>query len=234
MATGPTVMSNPVPDRELAWDGCRNARDLGGLRLRSGGTTRHGVIVRSDSLTRLTPNGRAQALAYGVSRAVDLRADDEKSPDDRWPDGVQVVVNPILPGGFDDPLWEEFRAIFSAAPDAEHGLRDIYVAFLERWPHEFTAAVAATAEGGDGVVVIHCNAGRDRAGLVTALLLDAVGVERREIAEDFALTVTERGSGVTAWVMAEVLNALDRTHGGSRGYLAAAGLDPTPLGARLV
>lgn len=219
-----------MSDRALAWDGCGNVRDLGGLRLRAGGRTRPGVVVRADSLTRLTPAGRDQALAFGVSRAIDLRAGDEKTPGERWPDGVRVVTNPILPGSPDDPLWPEFGAIFDAAPDAEHGLRDVYLAFLERWPREFAAAVAAMAGPRDGAVVVHCNAGRDRAGLVSALLLDALGVDRGEIAADFAASPPIEGHpGASAWVMLEVLAALDRTAGGSREYLAAAGLDPAVL-----
>jgi protein-tyrosine phosphatase len=221
--------------RALGWEGCGNVRDLGGLRLRCGGLTRTGVIVRCDSLTRLTGAGREQALAYGVRRAVDLRAADEKAAGERWPDGVQVVVNPILPGSPDDPLWPQFGAIFDAAPDPEHGLHDVYVAFLERWPREFAAAVAAAAEPAPGCVAVHCNAGRDRAGLVSALLLDAIGVERDDIAQDFALTPAIDGHpGATAWVMRRVLATLDRTAGGSRGYLRAAGVElPRAAGHRL-
>jgi protein-tyrosine phosphatase len=219
-----------VSDRALAWDGCRNVRDLGGLRLRDGGRTRPGVVVRSDSLTRLTPAGRDQALAFGVTGVIDLRAGDEKEPGERWPDGVRVVANPVLPGSPDDPLWPEFGAIFASAPDAERGLRAVYLAFLERWPCEFASAVGAMAGRRDGAVVVHCNAGRDRAGLVSALLLDAVGVERGEIAADFASSPSIEGHpGASAWVMLEVLEALDRTAGGSRGYLATAGLDPAAL-----
>lgn len=218
-----------MAERALAWDGCGNARDLGGLRLRSGGVTRSRVVARSDSLTRLAPAGRDQALAHGVTRAVDLRADNEKLAGESWPDGVEVIANPILPGSPEDPLWREFGAIFDAAPDPEHGLRDVYLAFLERWPGEFAAA-AAVAEPGEGCVAVHCNAGRDRAGLVSALLLDAIGVERDEIAADFALSPPIEGHpGASAWVMREVLAALDRDAGGSRGYLAAAGVDLAAL-----
>ena len=218
--------------RALGWEGCGNARDLGGLRLRRGGRTRTGVVVRCDSLTRLTEAGRGQAVRYGVRRAVDLRADDEKIAGERWPEGVQVVSNPILPGSPQDPLWPEFGAVFDAAPGPEHGLRDVYLAFLERWPGEFAAAVAAVAEPAPGCVAVHCNAGRDRAGLVSALLLDAIGAERADIADDFSLTPPIEGHpGVSAWVMLGVLKALDRDAGGSRGYLSAAGVDLAALDA---
>jgi hypothetical protein len=126
----------------------------------------------------------------------------------------------------------EFTAIFEAAGDDERGLRDVYLEFLDRWPESFAAAVAATGEAGPEPVVVQCSAGRDRTGLVTALLLDAAAVEPAEIAADYAMTPPIDGApGATAWVMSEVLDALRERHGGGRGYLAAAGLTADGLSA---
>ncbi|MGN6378493.1 MAG: tyrosine-protein phosphatase [Gaiellales bacterium] len=217
-------------DRRLHWDGCVNVRDLGGLRLIRGGETRPGAVVRADSLTRLTRAGWESALGYRVRRIVDLRADDELNGP--WPDGVSVTRVPILPGSYADPLWPEFTAIFEAAGDDERGLRDVYLEFLERWPESFAAGVAAIAASGAGVTVVQCGAGRDRTGLVVALLLDAAGVEPMQIALDDAMTPPIDGApGATAWVMGEVLDALREKHGGGCGYLTAAGLPDEVLEA---
>ena len=92
--------------------------------------------------------------------------------------------------------------------------------------------MAAAAGASREAVVVHCNAGRDRAGLVCALLLDAIGVARDDIAADFALSPAIDGHpGASAWVMREVLAALDQAAGGSRGYLNAAGVSLTMLDA---
>jgi protein-tyrosine phosphatase len=111
------------------------------------------------------------------------------------------------------------------------------------------AAIAGAPEGG---VLVHCAAGKDRTGLISALLLGLVGVPAVTIAADYALTAEllrprdqewlEHGPGEraerealaarfapTTEVMLEVLDGLDRRHGGVEGYLAAAGVSPADL-----
>ncbi len=60
-------------NRHLSWEGCWNARDLGGLRLEDGGHTRWGAVVRSESLQRVTAQGWSQIHTYGIRTIVDLR-----------------------------------------------------------------------------------------------------------------------------------------------------------------
>lgn len=60
--------------RELSWDGCVNARDLGGL-----GQVSLGAVVRMEAPTRLSAAGWAAAWAYGVRTVVDLRDADERA-----------------------------------------------------------------------------------------------------------------------------------------------------------
>jgi hypothetical protein len=60
-------------DRVLAWDGCVDVRDLGGLPLQGGGETRFDVVVRADSIRGLTASGWQALLDYGVASAIDLR-----------------------------------------------------------------------------------------------------------------------------------------------------------------
>jgi len=80
-----------IGQRELAWDGCHNVRDLGGLPLAAGGETRYRTVVRADSLTQLTSTGWSDALSYGVQRVVDLRFAEERSCDDGTAVPVEVV-----------------------------------------------------------------------------------------------------------------------------------------------
>ena len=73
-------------DRNLDWEGCFNARDLGGLRTVDGRETRWGAVVRSESLDLLTPAGWSALRAYGIRTIVDLRNDHElvgETPDQR-------------------------------------------------------------------------------------------------------------------------------------------------------
>ncbi|HYZ29763.1 MAG TPA: tyrosine-protein phosphatase [Thermoleophilaceae bacterium] len=67
--------------RHLAWEGCFNARDLGGLRTTDGSETRRRRVIRADAFNGLTATGWAALLAYGVRTVIDLRNDDELGAD---------------------------------------------------------------------------------------------------------------------------------------------------------
>ena len=64
--------------RLLEWEGCLNARDLGGYATGDGRETRWGAVVRSASLAALSEAGRAAVADYGVRAIVDLRLESER------------------------------------------------------------------------------------------------------------------------------------------------------------
>jgi protein tyrosine/serine phosphatase len=186
-------------------------------------------VIRADAVVRVTPAGREAMGRLGVRRVVDLRTEEEAAGEAAIP-GVELVRVPIRPSGPTDPLWPELTAAYDAAPDHDHGLRDFLLDGLTRWPQAYARAVAATGAPGEGAVVVQCAAGRDRTGVVCALLLEAAGVERRAIADDYALTPAMGGQPAPAgWVIDAVLGELDRGHGGVRAFLLGAGLDERGL-----
>ena len=169
-------------NRDLDWEGCFNARDLGGLRTVDGGKTRRRAVVRSESLDLLTPAGWSTLRAYGIRTIVDLRNDEELGPDaEPRPLGLVTVRVPLddLP---DAEFWER------AWTDELDGSPLYYRPFLERKPERCASAVRAVARAGPGGVAIHCGGGRDRTGLVALLLLALVGVAPEEIADDYELS----------------------------------------------
>ena len=162
--------------RHLDWDGCHNVRDLGGLPVSGGGTTRRGAIVRSDTPDRLTKAGWSAAWQYGIRTIVDLRTPGEHRVGDGYrPPGMTVVCVPL-----DDPD--------DPTPPPFHGTPLAYGPFLARHPERCAAAVAAVARAEPGGVLVHCVAGRDRTGVVSLLLLALAGVPADEIAADHGLT----------------------------------------------
>jgi protein-tyrosine phosphatase len=186
-------------------------------------------VIRADALARLTPAGLGAMRRHGVRRVVDLRTEEEAAGEAAIP-GIELVRVPIRPSGPTDPLWPELTAAYDAAPEPEHGLRDFLLDGLARWPEAYARAVGAIGAPGEGAVVVQCAAGRDRTGIVCALLLDAAGVERRAIAADYAVTPAMGGQPAPArWVIEAVLAELDRDHGGTRRYLLGAGLDGRTL-----
>jgi protein tyrosine/serine phosphatase len=165
-----------IGDRHLDWDGCFNVRDLGGHRTVDGRETRWGAVVRSDSPTRLTEAGWASLRAHGVRTIVDLRHDSERADEQRSTGAIDAVAVSIL--DFEDAaFWRRLEQIRDTGA--------FYRAVLEEYPDRFAAAATAIAWAPAGGVLVHCAVGRDRTGLLSALLLSLVGVPAEEIAADY-------------------------------------------------
>ncbi|MFN2468347.1 MAG: tyrosine-protein phosphatase [Gaiellaceae bacterium] len=222
--------------RDLAWDGCLNVRDLGGHATEDGRETRFGAVVRADSVRRLSDVGWGALVEHGITRIVDLRMQQELDVDPPAALPVEVVHLSVL--GELDPEAE-------AAIDALATTRDVYLEFLERYRSNFARAVAAVGDAPPGGVLIHCHSGKDRTGLLVALLLRLAGVRAAEIADDYALSEQRLAPVLERWIaeagdetererrrrisetpreaMLEVLEELERRYGSVRGYLLAGG-----------
>ena len=235
--------------RDLAWDGCLNVRDLGGHPTEDGGETRYDSVVRADSLHQLTEDGWRAVVEYGIRTVVDLRMDEEREGDPPATAPVDLLHVSL----FDDDkaVFEEVEAAARAAPDAAAATREVYLLFLEHFKANVATAIRAVVNAPEGGVVVHCMGGKDRTGLVTALLLELAGVDHEQIAADYALseerlrprhelwfaeaeTEAERErlrrvAQTPASSIAEVLAELRRRYGGVEGYLQAAGLSDDDL-----
>jgi protein-tyrosine phosphatase len=235
--------------RELVWDGCLNVRDLGGHRTEDGDETRYGAIVRADSLHQLTEDGWQSVVDYGIRTVVDLRMDEEREGDP--PAGAPVDLLHISLFDDDKAVFEEVEAAGDAAPDPATATREVYLLFLEHFKANVATAIRAIVNAPEGGVVVHCMGGKDRTGLVTALLLEVAGVDDEQIAADYALseerlrprhelwfaeaeTEAERErlrriAQTPASSIAGVLAELKRRYGGVEGYLRSAGLSDEDL-----
>jgi protein-tyrosine phosphatase len=236
--------------RDLDWDGCLNVRDLGGHRTEDGAETRYGAVVRADSIRQLTDEGWAAAVDYGVRTIVDLRMDVELEADPPAELPVDVVHVPIFQDD-DEEAFVEVEAAAQAAPDYATATREVYLVFLERFRENVAGAIAAVARAPEGGVVVHCMGGKDRTGLVTALLLHLAGVDNAQIAEDYALSEQRLQPRHEAWLeeagteaererirriaatpaesMAGVLEELAHRYGSVEAYLRAGGLTDEDL-----
>lgn len=192
--------------RHLEWEGCYNARDLGGLRTVDGGETRWGAIVRSDSLDHLTAAGWSALQAHGIRTIVDLRGERERSVPARSADVVTVHA-PL-----DEPADVEFiRYCWLNKLD---GSPLYYEPFLDRRARRCAEVLAVIAGAGSGGVVVHCAVGRDRTGLISLLLLALSDVTPDDIAADYELSAerlkalyASLGEDDHAPVIAEILRA---------------------------
>lgn len=164
------------------WLGLWNARDLGGTPAGDGQAVREGALVRSEAPVRLDELGWDQVVDHGVHTVIDLRTTQEAAEKPSTPDGVDAdVVNVSLEEGLEDDeqfsSWSRSRLI---------GTPLYYEPFLQRWPERCAQALQAVAGGRRGGVLVHCAKGRDRTGLVVALVLLVCKVGVEEIVADYA------------------------------------------------
>lgn len=169
-----------VQERRVALEGCFNFRDLGGYPTGDGGRVRWRRLYRSDALHRLTPRDVDRVVdELGVRRIVDLRSTHELRAEGR---GL---------------LEESARAAFHHMPlfdgDPTEGreqadllsLADRYFLMAEYAKQPIARVVTALAEA-EGPAVFHCAAGKDRTGVISAVILGILGVRDEVIIADYA------------------------------------------------
>ncbi len=167
-------------ERHLEWDGCFNARDLGGLRTAEGRTTVRGAVVRSDNLDRLTPKGWSAVVEHGIRTVVDLRNHDEWPARNAARPAELAIVHQPLDDRADTRFWDRWGHL--------DGTPLFFQPFLDGKPERCAAAVAAVAHAQPGGVLVHCAGGRDRTGLVVLLLLALAKVVPEDVVSDYELS----------------------------------------------
>jgi protein tyrosine/serine phosphatase len=218
-------------ERHLAWAGCLNLRDLGGLRTVDGAQTRWGAVVRGDTPDRLTASGWSALQAYGIRTIVDLRNDDERDAAVESPPAGVTTVHLPLDGEEDTEFWAEW------AGGPQFGTPLYYRPHLDRFPERTAAVLGAIAHADAGGVLVHCVGGRDRTGQISLMLLALAGVAPEEIAADYRLSnqrladeqgdefLASRGTSASE-VILSILAELD-----VEAYLRDAGLGDADLAA---
>ena len=242
---GRAVIAGP---RNLGLLGARNFRDLGGYRSAGGKRTRWGRVFRSDALV-LDDRDLETFARLGVRTVYDLRSDAEREvTPNRLPGEDHVVELVSLIGESAEP-----PAIDALLADGEAFLADIYLHMLERSALGFGLILTGLADDVRLPAVFHCAAGKDRTGMVAALLLSVLGVAENDILDDYELTSRYRTPdrvgavldrlrderGVTAevaagilrtprWAMQSALTEIRERYGGIDGYLTGpAAVDPS-------
>src|SRR3954451_5583654 len=162
--------------RVLNWDGCVNVRDLGGLPAAGGGRIREGALVRSDNVRRLTDAGWEALEAHGIRTVLDLRWIAERDVDPPREVTIDVVHLSLL--GDDGAVYgRELDERLSGIDDPTSRTTAAYLDMLTTWRSRFVDAVRTVADAPPGGVLVHCAAGKDRTGIVVALLLSLAGVD---------------------------------------------------------
>lgn len=241
------IVIGSVRSRAIVWDGCVNVRDLGGLPIEAGGETRAGQVIRADNVGALTDAGWRTVARHGISRIVDLRWPEEAAEDPPRDVAIEVVQVSVLGGTLGEEIdyLRELDAHLDDVDDVADHYAWSYVEFLERNRDRFGRALAAIADA-DGPVVIHCMGGKDRTGLVAALVLRLAGVSLDEIGHDYALSGPNLAAVLHVWLakapteadrrrreklsqtpadaMHRVVATIEERYGSVAAYLEAAGV----------
>lgn len=221
-----------------------NIRDLGGYARAGGGATQWRRLLRGDNLFHLEAESQASLVEAGLSLVIDLRNDRE----------IQAEPNPFVrhePVAYRNiSLFERLSPIdLLASPfDMSERYRDA----LDHCGDGLAEVLVAIADAPPGLVLFHCTAGKDRTGLVAALLLTMAGVSEDDVIADYALTGTaeplisrlrnkslaagaeplqvERVLASAPATMATTLAHLNAAHGGLDRYLPSIGLTVADAG----
>jgi len=233
-------------ERHIQFDRVFNFRDLGGYPTADGRTTRWRRLFRSDELHLVT---EAEAERYrdelALATVIDLRAPDELV---RRGGLGPLVAEPTVHRQF--PMWNErldalVQGGFSGNPSGA-----LYLEILDLAGDSIAGAVALMAEDSAYPAVFHCAAGKDRTGILAAVLLSVLGVDDETIVEDYALTTLSEprrnaylveigaipaGQAADAsWAtvpdaVREMLATTRERHGSVAGYLESRGVDGRTL-----
>ncbi len=226
--------------RTIELDGCLNFRDLGGYPTHDGRTIRWGRVFRSDALHLLTASDVARLRdELCIGDVIDLRSTAELRAEGCGPladEAIRFHHVPLFDGEMRD------RREQSAAID----LADRYF-LLAEFAKEAIARVMTTLAETTAPAVYHCAAGKDRTGVVSAVILGLLGVDDQVIVADYALTqdnldqIIERLLSTTGYqtmlsalppdtlharpqTMSALLDKLRGKYGSMLGYAEAAGV----------
>jgi protein-tyrosine phosphatase len=234
--------------RQIDFDKVENFRDLGGLRAKGGRKVAQRRVFRSAELAYMTRNDFTRLTdEIRLASVIDLR-----SAGERERQGIGMLagtsvrfhhISFLADGG--DPKADEKR--FTEFPNM--GYFYVYLIKKSRFGQQLVEALKIIASPENHPLVFHCAVGKDRTGLLAAMLLSVLGVADGDIIEDYALSgpamqaVIKRLSshpetaGMVTRVpaffweaapesMALLLDALKKEYGSTEGYLKANGAEP--------
>jgi protein tyrosine/serine phosphatase len=166
-------------ERLVTFDHVFNFRDLGGYDTADGRTVRWRTVFRADGVHRLSIDDIAP---LGVRTVLDLRTPTELDERGRFShDSVGYHHLPIL-----EKTWD--RDALNVDIDAAEFLANRYLEMLEEGGPSIARALHILADPSSLPLVFHCAAGKDRTGVVAAIVLDVLGVQDDDIADDYSLS----------------------------------------------
>lgn len=244
------TLSVVTPERIVPFSHVFNFRDLGGYSTSDGRTTRWGRLFRSDALHDLNEDDLRLFRNFGIVSIVDLRNADEVRRVGRGAlkdEPARFVNAPVLTSAQMDERQEETQI------DDDYLARR-YVQYLQGGGTAFVRAIQEMSVEDNYPLVFNCFFGKDRTGVLAALLLGCLGVDREQIVADYALTSSRvplileklnrdpvhketiektdaRLLAADARTMTTFLDELERQFGGAESWALSSGVSSDQLRA---
>ncbi len=216
MSADPAVAARAgTVDRHLDFGTVFNFRDLGGYPAHDGRRTKWRTLFRADGLHRMDADDVERFGELGIATVLDLRTPGELEERGRFVGGHDTGWRhlPVL-----DAIWagEGWPADLVAA----EFLADRYLEMLDVGRASLADAIHLVADSSNLPLVFHCAAGKDRTGVLAALVLGLLGVDHATIAHDYSLS----GAGMDrmrAWIQATFPEATERMASQPAAFMAA-------------
>lgn len=238
-----TSKNQPLTHR-LPLQGAYNVRDVGGYPTENGRFIKSHTLIRADSLHCLTPKDQQDLLDYGIQTIIDLRRGGEITDD------PNVFANSTAVHYQNLPLHNGWDTIL--ADNLPESLPHLYCSVLDNAQETVGKVITAVAAPNAFPILVHCQVGKDRTGIVLGLLLSLAGVPHETIiadytysydfllpiVDDYRVKIREQGGDISLFdmliqsppeAMAQMLTHLDDKYGGTRPYLRHIGLTDTQL-----
>ncbi len=186
------LSTSPEFSRVIEAQSVFNFRDFGGYKAKDGARLRTGILYRSGDHSQATEQDQVQTKALGLASWVDLRSHKERSkkPNRLWSDpNIKHISAPSYQTQ-DAPHMLQPSGVVTA-DSVRQGLLGAFrtLPFDPPLIEAFRMCIAGLAES-SGAALVHCTAGKDRTGMVVALVHYLLGVHQDDIYADFLLTNT--------------------------------------------
>ncbi|NLO47422.1 MAG: tyrosine-protein phosphatase [Clostridiales bacterium] len=174
-----------------------NVRDLGGYAAMDGRVTRYGKFLRADCPIGISENDIRFLKEYGISLSIDLRGSDETLKMPSGLNGTQGHTYRHCPAMIDRPTPHIIRSADKTAKNGSKAsltaednfdLGDSYIDIAES-AKIWIKQVFELCAGWEGGVIYHCYLGKDRAGIISAMLLGVCGVTETDIIMDYCASM---------------------------------------------
>jgi len=238
------------PDRHLSFEGAFNFRDLGGYTTTNGRMVKWRTLFRADAVHRLPDAELDQLAEIGLRTVIDLRTGSEVE-EGHLHDPNRGITHVHL-----DVLGQVWKPLdLDEDADARVVLSDLYVHMLDIGAPALSDAFRTLANADNLPAVFHCAAGKDRTGVLAAMVLSAIGVADHVIVADYAISGTnmaelverlkrDRPEALTAMndqpsaylaappeAMGRLLAHVNAEYGSMTGYVNSIGIDADVIDA---